>query len=121
MKCPSCQIEAPSDAEFCPNCGAALLVPCPQCRTLNSAGSRFCKKCGQALGASRPAAESERFATPNAYTPQHLAEKILISRAALQGERKLVTVLFVDVSGFTALSEKLDPEDVHAVAPRPGR
>ncbi len=65
MKCPSCQIEAPSDAEFCPNCGAALLVPCPQCRTLNSAGSRFCKKCGQALGASRPAAESERFATPN--------------------------------------------------------
>jgi class 3 adenylate cyclase/pimeloyl-ACP methyl ester carboxylesterase len=118
VKCPSCQIEAPSDAEFCPNCGAALLVPCPQCRTLNSAGSRFCKKCGQALGASRPAAESERFATPNAYTPQHLAEKILISRAALQGERKLVTVLFVDVSSFTALSEKLDPEDVHALMDR---
>jgi class 3 adenylate cyclase/pimeloyl-ACP methyl ester carboxylesterase len=118
VRCPSCQIEAPSDAEFCPDCGTSLLVPCPQCRTSNSAGNRFCKKCGQALGAARPPADNERFASPHAYTPQHLAEKILTSRAALQGERKLVTVLFVDVSGFTALSEKLDPEDVHALMDR---
>jgi class 3 adenylate cyclase/pimeloyl-ACP methyl ester carboxylesterase len=66
----------------------------------------------------RSTAERERFAAPHAYTPQHLAEKILTSRAALQGERKLVTVLFVDVSGFTALSEKLDPEDVHGLMDR---
>jgi len=118
VKCPSCQIEAPSDAEFCPDCGTSLLVPCPQCRTSNSAGNRFCKKCGHALGLARSAVEGERFAAPNAYTPQHLAEKILTSRAALQGERKLVTVLFVDVSGFTALSEKLDPEDVHGLMDR---
>jgi len=118
MKCPSCQVEAPSDAEFCPDCGLSLLVPCPQCRTSNSAGNKFCKKCGHALGSARSAAEGERFAAPSAYTPQHLAEKILTSRAALQGERKLVTVLFVDVSGFTALSEKLDPEDVHALMDR---
>jgi class 3 adenylate cyclase/pimeloyl-ACP methyl ester carboxylesterase len=51
--------------------------------------------------------------SPQAYTPKHLAEKILVSRASLEGERKQVTVLFVDVSGFTALSETLDPEDVH--------
>ena len=118
MKCPSCQIESPSDAEFCPDCGTSLLVPCPQCRSSNSAGNRFCKKCGHALGSARSAAESERFAAPSAYTPQHLAEKILTSRAALQGERKLVTVLFVDVSGFTALSETLDPEDVHGLMDR---
>ncbi|HEV2053664.1 MAG TPA: AAA family ATPase [Methylomirabilota bacterium] len=118
MKCPSCQIEAPSDAEFCPDCGISLLVPCPQCRTSNSAGNRFCKKCGHALGSARSSAESERFSAPSAYTPQHLAEKILTSRAALEGERKLVTVLFVDVSGFTALSEGLDPEDVHALMDR---
>jgi len=118
VKCPSCQIDAPSDAEFCPDCGTSLLVPCPQCRTSNSAGNRFCKKCGHALSSARASAESERFAAPNAYTPQHLADKILTSRAALQGERKLVTVLFVDVSGFTALSEKLDPEDVHALMDR---
>ena len=49
------------------------------------------------------------------YTPKHLAEKILTSRSALQGERKQVTVLFADVAGFSALSERLDPEDIHTV------
>jgi class 3 adenylate cyclase/pimeloyl-ACP methyl ester carboxylesterase len=118
VKCPSCHIETPPDAEFCPDCGASLLVTCPQCHTSNHAGNRFCKKCGHALGSARSAAGSERFAAPNAYTPPHLVEKILTSRSALHGERKLVTVLFVDVSGFTALSEKLDPEDVHALMDR---
>jgi len=70
------------------------------------------------LGATGAAQDPERFASPQAYTPQHLADKILTSRASLHGERKLVTVLFVDVSGFTALSEKLDPEDVHALMDR---
>ena len=55
---------------------------------------------------------------PRAYTPKHLAEKILTSASALQGERKQVTVLFVDVSGFTSLSERLDPEDVHGLMSR---
>jgi class 3 adenylate cyclase/tetratricopeptide (TPR) repeat protein len=51
--------------------------------------------------------------TPLAYTPKHLAEKILTSRSALEGERKQVTVLFADVAGFTTLAEQLDPEIVH--------
>jgi len=118
VNCSSCHIEVPSDAEFCPECGTPLRVQCPQCQTANSAGNRFCKKCGQALAATRAAESSGRYASPHAYTPQHLAEKILTSRASLQGERKLVTVLFVDVSGFTALSEKLDPEDVHTLMDR---
>src|SRR5207237_4685347 len=46
---------------------------------------------------------------------KHLADKILSSRSAIEGERKQVTVLFTDVSGFTAMSERLDPEDVHAI------
>jgi class 3 adenylate cyclase/tetratricopeptide (TPR) repeat protein len=58
------------------------------------------------------------LATPDSYTPKHLAEKILTSRSAMEGERKLVTVMFSDVSGFTAMSEKLDPEDVHAIMER---
>jgi class 3 adenylate cyclase/pimeloyl-ACP methyl ester carboxylesterase len=70
------------------------------------------------LGTTRSPAASERFALPHVYTPRHLAEKILTSRTALEGERKLVTVLFVDVSGFTALSERLDPEDVHTLMDR---
>src|SRR5262245_6380441 len=51
--------------------------------------------------------------TPLAYTPRHLAEKILTSRSALEGERKQVTVLFADIAGFTTLAEQLDPEVVH--------
>ncbi|MBI4562678.1 MAG: adenylate/guanylate cyclase domain-containing protein, partial [Candidatus Rokubacteria bacterium] len=66
-----------------------------------------------------PQAEpSARFASPLGYTPKHLAEKILTSRSALEGERKQVTVLFVDVSGFTSISERLDPEDVHRLMTR---
>ena len=52
---------------------------------------------------------------PRSYTPKHLVEKIMHSKAALEGERKQVTVLFADVPGFTAMSEKLDPEEVHAI------
>jgi class 3 adenylate cyclase/pimeloyl-ACP methyl ester carboxylesterase len=117
MNCPRCQHETPSDAEFCPACGARLSIACAQCSTVNAADHKFCKKCGQPLAAEgehgRGAAKS-----PHAYTPQHLADKILTSRSALEGERKLVTVLFVDVSGFTAISEKLDPEDVHQLMDR---
>ena len=63
-------------------------------------------------------APATRFAAPESYTPKHLAEKILTSKSAMEGERKLVTVMFSDVSGFTAMSEKLDPEDVHGIMDR---
>jgi len=113
VKYSSCQAETPSDAESCPDCGASLLVPCPQCRTSNRAGNRFCKKCGQALGAARATTEGDRFAAPNAYTPQHLAEKILTSLAALQGERKLVPV---EVGRWTA--EHITGAQLHALKER---
>ena len=64
------------------------------------------------------AAVAVELASPASYTPKHLADRILTSRAALEGERKQVTVLFVDVSGFTALSARLDPEDVHVLMTR---
>jgi hypothetical protein len=117
--CRSCLAEAPSDAGFCPECGVRLLLVCSACETPNAPGHRFCKRCGQPL--AEPAADhtdAPRFTSPQAYTPRHLAEKIVTSRSAIEGERKLVTVLFVDVSGFTALSEALDPEDVHQVMDR---
>jgi class 3 adenylate cyclase/tetratricopeptide (TPR) repeat protein len=86
------------------------------------ADSRFCDRCGADLTPSglidpdSPASVNTR--SPGSYTPSHLAEKILTSRSALEGERKQVTVLFVDVSGFTSLSERLDPEDVHGFMTR---
>ena len=96
-------------------CGASLTRACTACGTELPEGAAFCFACGRPVSAS-PA--SPRFASPGAYTPKHLAEKILISRSALEGERKQVTVLFVDVSGFTALSARLDPEEVHQLMNR---
>jgi class 3 adenylate cyclase/tetratricopeptide (TPR) repeat protein len=74
---------------------------------------KFCGACGQALTvAPQPPA---RFSVPHSYTPRHLADKILTSRSALQGERKPVTVLFADTAGFSTISEALEPEDVHSI------
>jgi class 3 adenylate cyclase len=61
---------------------------------------------------------SDHAREPLSYTPRHLAEKILTSRSALEGERKQVTVLFADVAGFTTLAERLDPEIVHDIINR---
>ncbi|OGL03454.1 MAG: hypothetical protein A3I03_06005 [Candidatus Rokubacteria bacterium RIFCSPLOWO2_02_FULL_68_19] len=111
MICPRCRHENAPAARFCVECGQKLAPGCPQCGAEVPAAAKFCAQCGTSL---TPAAPPEQdFASPRAYTPAHLAEKILKTRGALQGERKQVTVLFADVSGFTAISEKLDPEEVH--------
>jgi class 3 adenylate cyclase len=81
--------------------------------------AKFCPACGQAL--REPAASSTtvlRFTAPQAYTPRHLAEKILTHRSALQGERKQVTVLFCDLADSTGLAERLGPEGMHTLLNR---
>ena len=94
MRCARCQEEAPADAAFCPECGAKLNVVCAECGTANAPGHKFCKQCGRRLGTASAVASAEtRFASPESDTPKHLAEKILTSRSALQGEREPVTVL----------------------------
>src|SRR5712691_10593742 len=120
MRCAACGVDNRAGVRFCEECGARLEALCPACGASVPPGKKFCGACGAAFG---PAARStdapgDRFATPKAYTPAHLAERILKDRTALSGERKQVTVLFADVSGFTSLSEKLDPEDVHALINR---
>ena len=117
MRCPSCQTENREGRRFCTKCGAPLAVACAACGFANDPTDEFCGGCGSPLR-SPPGKAPAKFASPDAYTPRHLAEKILTTRAALEGERKQVTVLFVDVSGFTSLSERLDPEDVHAFMTR---
>src|SRR5438876_3274182 len=112
MKCPRCQQEAPSDAEFCPECGAKLAALCSRCGTANAPIHKFCKKCGQSLtAASGVDPEGRRFASPDSYTPKHLAEKILTSQSALEGERKQVTILFADLKGSMELLADRDPEE----------
>ncbi|MBI3455276.1 MAG: AAA family ATPase [Candidatus Rokubacteria bacterium] len=111
MKCPACQRENPAGARFCTDCGARLDVACPACQHANPAGSRFCNSCGDQLGAEAPAAPTSRFPSLHAYTPKHLAEKILSSKSALEGERKQVTVLFADLKGSMELLADRDPEE----------
>jgi class 3 adenylate cyclase len=111
MRCPRCQHANPGDAKFCLECGSRLARACGACGTELPAAAKFCKECGQAVGAiaSRAAPGPER--APESYTPRHLAEKILTSKAALEGERKQVTVLFADLKGSMELLADRDPEE----------
>ena len=112
MKCSRCQHENRLGAKFCEECAAPLARACANCGAELSPTAKFCSECAHPAGQAVPSTP-QRFGAPETYTPKHLAEKILTSRSALEGERKQVTVLFADVSGFTALSEGLDPEAVH--------
>src|SRR5205809_5902140 len=112
MLCTKCQHDNPVDAKFCNGCGTRLLLVCSQCRYSNPPGSRFCGQCANRLEDPAAAASSSpRFESPEAYTPKHLAEKILTSRSALEGERKQVTVLFGDLKGSMELLGDRDPEE----------
>src|SRR4051812_15177225 len=110
--------------KFCGQCGTALPLRCPRCDADVPTGFRFCGQCGASLTATPgappvPAPTAAPIApTVAAYTPKHLAEKILRARSALEGERRQVTVLFADLAGFTSLAERRDPEDVHAIINR---
>src|SRR4051794_15094451 len=101
MQCPRCQDENPSQAKFCRGCGMRLSPKCVQCGTELTAQDRFCMECGTPVDV--PTAPPPQPAAPVAYIPKHLAERILTSRAALEGERKQVTVLFADLKGSMEL------------------
>ena len=114
MQCSRCQQENPPEALFCNSCGVGLEVTCPACRHGNPPGSRFCNRCGASLEAT-PTPAAPRFSSPESYIPKHLAEKILTSRAALEGERKYVTVLFADLKGSMELLADRDPEEARKI------
>jgi class 3 adenylate cyclase/tetratricopeptide (TPR) repeat protein len=95
MKCPSCQFENPESARYCSGCGNALQLVCPKCERSNPPGSSFCNHCGHRLEEKR--------------------EKPF---SASEAARKQVTVLFSDLSGYTRLTEKLDPEEAKEIMSR---
>lgn len=119
MKCPNCQRDNPPAAKFCESCAAPLLRLCANCKSPASPDAKYCSQCGHALS---PLDESNRFSSPRNYTPQHLVNKILTSRAALEGERKQITVLFADIKGSMEVITDRDVEDaqklLHAVLER---
>ena len=108
MKCPRCQQENPPQAKFCLECATPLALQCANCGTQLPAGAKFCFECATPVSAPGSPA---RFASPEAYTPKHLAERIINSKAALEGERKQVTVLFADLKGSMELLADRDPEE----------
>jgi len=124
MVCHACQSDNPDDARFCEACGMLLDPRCPSCGQQNRATARFCRKCGVDLRSGTAHSASTRTdvdrppTDPRVYTPHHLAEKILTTRSALEGERKQVTVLFADVKGSMRLSEQVDPEEWHRILDR---
>ncbi|MEO0248355.1 MAG: adenylate/guanylate cyclase domain-containing protein, partial [candidate division WOR-3 bacterium] len=116
MKCPACHLDNRDAAYFCLHCGTRLERRCPQCRRQVLPQAKFCDQCGFSL--AEPPEPVVDYAHPRSYTPKALAEKIINHREAVEGERKLVTVLFADVVNFTSISEKLDPEEVHRIMDR---
>jgi class 3 adenylate cyclase/tetratricopeptide (TPR) repeat protein len=109
MQCSKCGHENRSGAKFCEECGTRLAQTCPKCQCEISPSAKFCPECGEQVAA--PASNAVRVPSPETYTPKHLAEKILTSKAALEGERKQVTVLFADLKGSMELLADRDPEE----------
>jgi class 3 adenylate cyclase/tetratricopeptide (TPR) repeat protein len=107
MQCPRCQHQNPTGMKFCGECAAPLAATCPSCGAATPPENKFCGQCA-ALLRTTPTA---KFAAPDSYTPKHLAEKILTSKAALEGERKQVTVLFADLKASMELLADRDPEE----------
>jgi len=109
MRCPQCRFENREGVRFCEECGAKLEQRCPACGSAVPPNRKFCGACGRPLEAVSTVAP--QFASPEAYTPKHLAERILTSRSALEGERKQVTVLFADLKGSMELLADRDPNE----------
>ncbi|MGB7292191.1 MAG: adenylate/guanylate cyclase domain-containing protein [Thermodesulfobacteriota bacterium] len=117
MICPSCNFQNREKAKFCTVCGVKLELICPKCENKLRLEAKFCDECGhkvseivKEVGSSHPKIERSL-----SYMPRNLAEKILATRSSIEGERKLVTVLFADVKGSTSIGENLDPEELHSI------
>src|SRR5262245_10306221 len=94
--CPNCAADNPERARFCTSCGTELLPLCPHCGAENPVGAKFCMECGNALTAGAPAVAPAATEAP----PE---------------ERRQATILFADLSGYTAAAERMDPEAVKAL------
>jgi class 3 adenylate cyclase len=122
VNCSHCDHPLRDGARFCDSCGQPQVLACIGCGTELRAGARFCDSCGQPTTATlEPAAAAAPEAperSPRDYTPKHLADRILRSQSAIQGERKQVTVLFADVKGSMELAAQLGDEAWHRILDR---
>jgi len=120
MKCIKCHFENPEGMKFCGACGAKLEMICPKCNFSNPPEFKFCGECGQGLVVlSAPSGKElsfeEKIDKIQRYLPKGLTEKILAQKDRIEGERKLVTVMFCDLEGFTPLTERLGSEEAYGI------
>ncbi len=111
MRCTRCQHENEAGAKFCEECAAPMARGCANCGRPLSPTAKFCPECAHPTGLPPAPPRAPRLDSPDTYTPKYLAEKILTSRGAMEGERKLVTVLFADLKGSMELLADRDPEE----------
>jgi class 3 adenylate cyclase len=111
MKCSRCQHDNPAGTKLCGQCAAPLASTCTTCGAANPPDNNFCGQCAAPLRG----AMASKLAAPDSYTPKHLAERILTSKSALEGERKQVTVLFADLRGSMELLADRDPEEARKI------
>lgn len=120
MKCPKCQHENRAGAKFCEECGTKLPSICPNCGREVRHGARFCDECGARLMEAEPTPTEivappklqEMHAQLQRLIPATLSQRLHTAAQQLEGENRLVTALFADISGFTPLSVKKRPEEV---------
>jgi len=114
--CPKCGFDCPTEFDFCPRCATVLQVSCPTCGFRVPAEFAFCSKCATALAAPVVAAERDTQAmlshAVQRLIPKEFAERLRTARGQVSHERRMVTILFSDVKGSTAMAEQLDPEEV---------
>ena len=107
MRCPKCQHANDVTAKFCAECATPLALACARCGHLLPPSANFCPQCAHSTGV----AVGLQAGSPQDYTPEHLAKRILSSKAALEGERKQVTILFADLKASMELLADRDPEE----------
>ena len=131
MDCTSCGCDIESGFAFCPKCGAKQPKACPRCAYGCAPGFRFCPKCGAEVDGS-PEAEPQREPISR-HAPGEAGRRDPASNLRgsppppmsppfeTESDRRTVTVLFADLSGFTTLSEQLDPEVMQSLQNEIGR
>ncbi|HLJ33045.1 MAG TPA: adenylate/guanylate cyclase domain-containing protein, partial [Ktedonobacteraceae bacterium] len=118
MRCPNCQTINPPEAKFCLECGNRLVV-CPNCGTVNLPTAKFCIECGTSLqqGITRPVQSVPASPLPALSTlPANISQTQPLPDAwNTPEERRVVTIMFADITGSTQLADHLDPEDMRAI------
>ncbi|MGD9204874.1 MAG: adenylate/guanylate cyclase domain-containing protein [Desulfobacterales bacterium] len=113
MQCPECQFENRDEAKFCGECGHKFEISCPKCGADNRFGNKFCDECGSNL---KPVKDASDQITKQKSPPVATRKEIITTETpTINGERKHVTVLFSDLTGYSAISEQLDPEEVKEI------